>query len=59
MSGYGSELYDRELYAGWDRVTLFAFTGNSSGDRARTEVLWSNRPFGQTDLFSIMEESAI
>lgn len=57
VSGYPSDLYDRELYAGWDRVTLPAFTGNSSGDHTRTEVLWSNRPFGgQIDLFSIKEE---
>lgn len=47
LSGYGSDLYDRELYAGWDRHTIAAFTGNSSGDRTRTEVLWSNRPIGQ------------
>lgn len=46
ISGYESDLYDRELYAGWDRTTLSAFTGNSSGKRARTEVLWSNRPLG-------------
>jgi DNA adenine methylase len=51
VSGYGSDLYDRELYAGWDRVTLAAFTGNSSGDRSRTEVLWSNRPLGEQTLF--------
>lgn len=47
LSGYGSDLYDRELYPGWDRHTLAAFTGNSSGDRTRVEVLWSNRPIGQ------------
>jgi DNA adenine methylase len=45
LSGYASDLYDRELYAGWARHTMPAFTGNSSGDRTRTEVLWSNRPF--------------
>lgn len=58
VSGYASDLYDRDLYAGWDRVTLSAFTGNGSGDRTRTEVLWSNRPFGagQADLFSIDDE---
>jgi hypothetical protein len=44
LSGYASDLYDRELYAGWDRITMPAFTGNSSGVRSRTEVLWSNRP---------------
>lgn len=51
LSGYGSDLYDRELYPGWDRVTLAAFTGNGTGDRARTEVLWSNRPIGDWTLF--------
>lgn len=52
LSGYASDLYDRELYAGWDRITMPAFTGNSSGVRARTEVLWSNRPLAaQAALF--------
>ncbi len=51
ISGYASELYDRELYANWDRHTIAAYTGNSSGDRARTEVLWSNRPIGDPTLF--------
>ena len=45
LSGYPSDLYDRELYAGWDRVTIAAMTGNSV-EKARTEVLWSNRPLG-------------
>ncbi|BCJ64127.1 DNA adenine methylase [Polymorphospora rubra] len=54
LSGYASDLYDRDLYAGWDRHTLSAFTGNSSGDRSRTEVLWSNRPLGtQSALFDL------
>jgi DNA adenine methylase len=54
VSGYASDLYDRELYAGWDRTTLAAFTGNSSGVRTRTEVMWSNRPLGrQADLFDL------
>lgn len=52
VSGYASDLYDRELYAGWDRHTLAAFTGNSTGRGERTEVLWSNRPLGvQRSLF--------
>ncbi|MEU5668973.1 DNA adenine methylase [Micromonospora sp. NPDC047753] len=46
LSGYASDLYDRELYAGWDRHTMAAFTGNSGGDGKRMEVLWSNRPLG-------------
>lgn len=46
LSGYHSPLYD-ELYAGWDRVTLTAMTGNGTpGARDRTEVLWSNRSLG-------------
>jgi DNA adenine methylase len=54
LSGYASDLYDRDLYAHWGRVTLAAFTGNAAGDQERTEVLWSNRPLGvmpQLDLF--------
>jgi len=51
LSGYPSELYDRELYAGWSRVEISALTGNSV-EPARTEVLWSNRPIGnQPSLF--------
>jgi DNA adenine methylase len=44
LSGYPSPLYD-ELYAGWHRDELSASTGNGGAHRARTEVLWSNRPF--------------
>ena len=53
VSGYVSDLYDRELYSGWDRVTFSATTGNATDEsRNRTEVLWSNRPLGrQLDLF--------
>jgi DNA adenine methylase len=59
LCGYGSDLYDRELYAGWDRHTLAAFTGNSSGDGSRTEVLWSNRPIGiQRSLFDDADGAA-
>lgn len=56
LSGYGSDLYDRELYPDWYRVEIPSMTGNGSGDRGmdRTEVLWSNRPLGrQTALFEI------
>lgn len=45
ISGYASDLYDRELYAGWDRHTMGASTGHRGG--SRVEVLWSNRPLGQ------------
>jgi DNA adenine methylase len=44
LSGYHSPLYD-ELYAGWERTELAAWTGNATNsDGSRTEVLWSNRP---------------
>jgi DNA adenine methylase len=43
LSGYASPLYD-ELYAGWHRHEIRAHTGNGTGDKTRTEVLWSNRP---------------
>lgn len=46
LSGYPSPLYD-ELYDGWHREQISASTGNArDGERARTEVLWSNRPLG-------------
>lgn len=45
LSGYPSQLYD-ELYAGWDRHTIAASTGQGGTWEARTEVLWSNRPLG-------------
>ncbi len=58
LSGYPSELYDCELYAGWDRLTLPTATGNGrDGAKARTEVLWSNRPLGtQLSLFDVIGE---
>lgn len=46
LSGYPSDLYDLELYAGWDRHTMAAGTGQGDGWGNRTEVLWSNRPLG-------------
>lgn len=46
LSGYPSDLYDRELYAGWDRHTIAASTYQTTARSARTEVLWSNRPLG-------------
>lgn len=57
LSGYASDLYDRELFPGWDRVSLPASTGNGNV-RARTEVLWSNRLLGvQRSLFDESEAS--
>jgi DNA adenine methylase len=51
LSGYDAPLY-AELYEGWHRTEVAATAGNGvSGDRARTEVLWSNRPFPQASLF--------
>lgn len=44
LSAYRSDLYD-ELYADWHRIELDAHTGQTSGDRSRVEVLWSNQPF--------------
>jgi DNA adenine methylase len=53
LSGYPSPLYDQELYASWSRVEISSMTGNGV-DRARTEVLWSNRPIGnQPSLFDV------
>ena len=53
LSGYPSDLYDLELYAGWHRVAFAAGTGQNAETWAnRTEVLWSNRPLGaQRSLF--------
>lgn len=56
LSGYPSPLYNA-LYADWHRVDLAAWTGNgirgsatkAAGDR--TEMLWSNRPLREPDLF--------
>lgn len=46
ISGYPSDLYDRELYPGWDRHTFRSGTGQGDGLGNRTEVIWSNRPLG-------------
>jgi DNA adenine methylase len=45
LSGYPTDLYDVELYPGWWRheIATTATVGESGG-RARTEVVWSNRP---------------
>ena len=49
LSGYASPLYDDELFRDWHRAEMKAFTGNGTTG-ARTEVLWSNRPFPAEDL---------
>jgi DNA adenine methylase len=57
VSGYPSDLYDLELYAGWDRHTIAAFTGQGGKWSDRTEVLWSNRPFNlHPTLFDLSDE---
>jgi DNA adenine methylase len=48
ISGYASPLYDLELYAGWNRHTIAASTGQGGKWANRTEVVWSNRPLGHT-----------
>jgi DNA adenine methylase len=54
ISGYPSDLYDRELYVGWDRHSIATATGQGGKWDARTEVLWSNRPIGiQPALFEL------
>ncbi len=47
LSGYPSELYDREL-KGWSRITRKAYNQNAD---QRTEVLWCNFEVGQISLF--------
>lgn len=44
ISGYPSDLYDRELYVGWYRHAIASATGQGGVWLNRTEVLWSNRP---------------
>jgi DNA adenine methylase len=57
LSGYDSPLY-LELYDGWHRRQLGAYTGNAgTGKGQRNEVLWSNRPFRQASLFDSLEAS--
>lgn len=59
LSGYHSPLYD-DLYAGWHRLETAARADNATGDRARTEVLWANRPLGErADLFAEETPAAI
>lgn len=49
LSGYNSPLY-AQLFDGWHRLELKAPT-TLSGDTDRVEVLWSNCPIGEPDLF--------
>ena len=57
LSGYASELYDG-LLTTWFRREIATQTGNGSGDRARVEVLWSNRPFPQGSLFDGLDDAS-
>lgn len=55
LSGYPSDLYDRELYPDWHRAEFAASTGQGGTWSNRTEVLWSNRSLVsavQPDLFA-------
>lgn len=53
LSGYPSPLYDLELYPDWHRAEIPSRTTQGGSDPARTEVLWSNRPFAtQEGLFA-------
>lgn len=56
LSGYDAPLY-AELFDGWHRVALQGAT-TLSGDTDRVEVLWSNRPLGEPDLFDLLGEGA-
>lgn len=47
VSGYASELYDRELFADWYRHEMPAATSQGGTWGARTETLWSNRPLNK------------
>jgi DNA adenine methylase len=59
LSGYPSELYDLELYAGWDRHTIATSTNQGGAASERTEVLWSNRPLNlRATLFDLPEGAA-
>lgn len=59
LSGYASDLYDRELYPDWHRQEFLTGTGqgpDGSGWSNRVEVVWANRPLRgptvtQGDLF--------
>jgi DNA adenine methylase len=52
LSGYHSPLYD-EMFDGWHRYEQASMTGNAKTAKARTEVLWANRPLGDRfDLFT-------
>jgi DNA adenine methylase len=56
LSGYPSDLYDRQLYRDWYRVEIPTGSGQGHEWAPRTEVLWANRPIGeQPSLFDLAE----
>lgn len=56
LSGYACDLYDRELYPDWQRVTRSA---HADGARDRTEVLWiSPNAVCRPTLFGIGEQTS-
>ncbi len=55
LSGYDAPLY-ADLFGGWHRVDLQGAT-TLSGDTDRVEVLWSNQPLGEPDLFDLLGEA--
>lgn len=57
LSGYPSPLYD-EMYAGWNRVEMAAFTGRANTYGKRVEVLWLNRPLGSQQGFDFDGDAA-
>lgn len=42
LSGYPSDLYDRELFSGWERHERVALGDTRFGGSERTEVVWLN-----------------
>ncbi|KWX66827.1 DNA methyltransferase [Mycobacterium sp. NAZ190054] len=56
LSGYPSDLYDDAL-RGWHRLEIPTMTGQSKTARARTEVIWSNRPISSQGAFNFTEEA--
>lgn len=56
LSGYDAPLYS-ELFDGWHRLDLAAPT-TLSGDSDRIEVLWSNVPLAEENLFDLLDGGA-
>lgn len=56
LSGYDSPLY-ASLFPDWHRLAIKAPPAMSH-DTGRVEVLWSNRPIGEPDLFAMLDGGA-